>query len=77
VADVRRLDAELEDRVRVPVIVPPTDHDPPEVQRCYDLGRSSYVTRPVEYARFVEAIRKRGSFPSIVQAPATPPARRS
>jgi CheY-like chemotaxis protein len=54
---------------RLPVIVLTTTDDPREVQRCYELGCSCYVTKPIEYARFVEAIRKLGLFLSIVQAP--------
>jgi DNA-binding NarL/FixJ family response regulator len=46
-----------------------TTDDPREVQRCYDLGCSSYVTKPVDYDRFVEAIRRLGLFLSIVQVP--------
>lgn len=53
----------------LPVIVLTTTDDPREVQRCYELGCSSYVTKPVEYERFVEAIRRLGLFLSIVQVP--------
>lgn len=54
----------------LPVIILTTTDDPREVKRCYELGCSSYVTKPVEYARFVEAIRRLGLFLSIVQVPA-------
>jgi CheY-like chemotaxis protein len=54
---------------QLPVIVLTTTDDPREVRRCYDLGCSSYVTKPVEYDRFVEAIRRLGLFLSIVQVP--------
>lgn len=59
----------------IPVIVLTTTDDPREVKRCYELGCSSYVTKPVEYTRFVEAIRRLGLFLSIVQVPRedTPP----
>jgi CheY-like chemotaxis protein len=60
-ADARTLD--------LPVIMLTTTDDPREVKRCYELGCSSYVTKPVEYARFVEAIRRLGLFLSIVQVP--------
>lgn len=53
----------------LPVIVLTTTDDPREVKRCYELGCSSYVTKPVEYDRFVEAIRRLGLFLSIVQVP--------
>ncbi|VTR92996.1 chemotaxis protein : Response regulator receiver protein OS=Oscillochloris trichoides DG-6 GN=OSCT_2222 PE=4 SV=1: Response_reg [Gemmata massiliana] len=54
---------------QLPVIVLTTTDDPREVRRCYELGCSSYVTKPVDYDRFVEAIRRLGLFLSIVQIP--------
>jgi CheY-like chemotaxis protein len=54
---------------QLPVIVLTTTDDPREVQRCYDLGANCYVTKPVDYERFVEAIRRLGLFLSIVRAP--------
>ena len=54
---------------QLPVIMLTTTDDPREVQRCYELGCSSYVTKPVEYDKFVEAIRRLGLFLSIVQIP--------
>ena len=54
---------------QLPVIMLTTTDDPREVQRCNDLGCSSYVTKPVDYDRFVEAIRRLGLFLSIVQVP--------
>jgi CheY-like chemotaxis protein len=65
---LRRLKAEPPTD-RLPVIVLTTTDDPREVQRCYALGCSSYVTKPVEYEKFVEAIRRLGLFLSIVQVP--------
>jgi CheY-like chemotaxis protein len=54
---------------QVPVIMLTTTDDPREVRRCYDLGCSSYVTKPVAYEKFVEAIRHLGLFLSIVEVP--------
>ena len=53
----------------LPVIMLTTTDDPREIARCYELGCSSYVTKPVEYDRFVEAVRRLGLFLSIVQVP--------
>ena len=53
----------------VPVIVLTTTDDPREVQHCYDLGCSVYVTKPVDYAEFVEAVKRLGLFLSIVKVP--------
>ena len=53
----------------IPVIVLTTTDDRREVSRCYDLGCNVYVTKPVEYAQFSEAIRKLGMLLSIVTVP--------
>jgi CheY-like chemotaxis protein len=53
----------------LPVIMLTTTDDPREVKRCYELGCSSYVTKPVEYDRFVEAVRRLGLFLAIVNVP--------
>ena len=54
---------------KMPVIMLTTTDDPREVERCYQLGCSVYVTKPVEYERFVEAIQRLGLFLQIVQVP--------
>jgi CheY-like chemotaxis protein len=53
----------------IPVIMLTTTDDPREVKRCYELGCSSYVTKPVVYDQFVEAVRRLGLFLAIVQVP--------
>ncbi len=54
---------------RIPVIILTTTDDPVEVERCHRLGCSIYIVKPVEYDDFVDAIRKVGSFLSIVSVP--------
>jgi CheY-like chemotaxis protein len=54
---------------RLPVIMLTTTDDPREIQRCYDLGCSVYVTKPVAYEQFVDAIRRLGLFLAIVNVP--------
>ncbi|HUV94412.1 MAG TPA: response regulator [Anaerolineae bacterium] len=51
---------------RIPAVVLTTTDDPREVSRCYDLGCCVYVTKPVDYPQFAEAIRRLGLFLSIV-----------
>src|SRR5262249_15557362 len=41
----------------IPVIMLTTTDDPREIQRCYELGCSVYITKPVDYQGFVEAIK--------------------
>jgi CheY-like chemotaxis protein len=53
----------------IPVIMLTTTDDPREVQRCYELGCSVYITKPVEYQAFVEAIKRLGLFLQVVRVP--------
>lgn len=53
----------------IPVVILTTTDDHREVQKCYDLGCNIYITKPVDYEQFTEAIRKIGLFLSIVQVP--------
>ena len=59
---------------RIPVIMLTTTDDPREVERCYQLGCSVYITKPVRYEDFVEALNRLGMFLEIVKLPAPPPA---
>ena len=42
---------------RSPVVVLTTTDDEREIQRCYDLGANVYITKPVNYEGFANAIR--------------------
>jgi CheY-like chemotaxis protein len=53
----------------IPVVILTTTDDIREVARCYDLGCNVYMTKPVDYNQFSEAIRKLGLFLSIVTVP--------
>ena len=55
----------------VPVIMLTTTDDPREIQRCYELGCSVYITKPVDYQAFVEAINRLGLFLQVVRIPDT------
>jgi CheY-like chemotaxis protein len=54
---------------RIPVIILTTTDDAHEVAKCYDLGCNVYITKPVDYAQFSQAIRKIGLFLSVVTVP--------
>ena len=54
---------------RTPVVVLTTTDDKLEVERCYDLGANVYITKPVNYENFAEAIRQLGLFLSVIQVP--------
>jgi CheY-like chemotaxis protein len=54
---------------RSPVVVLTTTDDQREIQRCYDLGANVYITKPVDYEGFANAIRQLGLFFSVMQVP--------
>jgi CheY-like chemotaxis protein len=56
-------------KVRLPVIMLTTTDDPREVDRCYQLGCSVYITKPVRNDEFVEAMNRLGLFLEIMQFP--------
>lgn len=56
---------------RTPVVVLTTTDDEREIQRCYDLGANVYITKPVDYEGFANAIRQLGLFFSVIQVPET------
>ncbi len=54
---------------KMPVIMITTTDDPREVANCHTLGCNSYITKPVEYDDFVNAIRQLGLFLAVVEVP--------
>jgi response regulator of citrate/malate metabolism len=46
-----------------------TTDDPREIDRCHRLGCNNYITKPIDYERFVRAIRQLGLFLAVVQVP--------
>src|SRR3954451_9207090 len=58
---------------RVPVVVLTTTDDSQEIRRCYELGCNVYVTKPVNYESFANAIRQLGLFFSVIQVPSAAP----
>ncbi|WP_246206325.1 response regulator [Propylenella binzhouense] len=55
-----------------PVVVLTTTDDQREIQRCYELGANVYITKPVNYEGFANAIRQLGLFFSVMQVPEAP-----
>ena len=53
----------------LPVIMLTTTDDPREIERCYQLGCNVYVTKPVEYEQFIDAVKRLGFFLKVVKLP--------
>jgi CheY-like chemotaxis protein len=56
-----------------PVVVLTTTDDAHEIKRCYELGCNVYITKPVNYESFANAIRQLGLFFSVIQVPQATP----
>ena len=67
--DILKVVKENEHLRRAPVLVLTTTDDQREIQRCYDLGCNVYITKPVNYEGFSNAIRQLGLFFSVIQVP--------
>ncbi len=65
---LRRLKAD--DRTRkIPVIILTTTDNPKEIDRCYALGCNVYITKPVGYEKFTDAIKRLGLMLAVVKIP--------
>lgn len=61
---------------RIPVFVLTTTDDPVEIARCYTLGASACIVKPVDYAAFSDAVQRLALFLMTVRIPReTSPAR--
>ena len=54
---------------KLPVIMITTTDDPLEVENCHILGCSNYIAKPIDYDKFVEAIKALGMFLMVVEVP--------
>ena len=54
---------------KLPVIMITTTDDPREIAKCHEIGCNNYITKPIEYENFVNAVRQLGLFLSVVKVP--------
>ncbi len=47
---------------RIPVVILTSSGEARDMRRGYDLGANSYVRKPVDFARFIEAARQLGLY---------------
>ena len=59
-----------EERTRtLPVVVLTSSREEPDVKKAYALGVNSYVVKPVEFERFVDAVGKVGQYWLLLNLP--------
>lgn len=54
---------------RIPVVVVTSSREEPDIAECYDLGVNSYVVKPVDFEKFVEAIANLGLYWLVLNQP--------
>lgn len=51
----------------IPVLMLTTTDDPREVEQCYRCGCNLYITKPVEFPKFAETLKRLGLFIQIIK----------
>jgi len=65
---LRRIREEAHTR-RLPVIILTTSNEPRDVGAGYDLGANSYVTKPVDFNQFAQAVEQLGLYWLLLNEP--------
>jgi len=63
---LRKLKSEKEFR-KIPVMMLTTTDDPREVENCYQMGCSVYITKPIDFNRFISTLKRLGLFIEIIE----------
>jgi CheY-like chemotaxis protein len=53
----------------IPVVVMTSSRETPDLAECYRLGVNAYVVKPVDFGRFVDAVKQVGAFWAILNEP--------
>lgn len=54
---------------KVPVIMLTSSKEEPDIDQAYTLGANSYIVKPVEFEKFVEALKNVGFYWMLVNQP--------
>jgi CheY-like chemotaxis protein len=62
---------------RIPVFVLTTTDDPIELERCYALGASACIVKPLDYATFSDTVQRLAQFLKTASIPGETPSTRA
>jgi two-component system response regulator len=66
---LRRIKTDQRTR-RIPVVVLTTSSEHEDIHNCYGNGANSFVRKPVEFDKFLDAVRHLGLYWTLVNEPA-------
>lgn len=53
----------------VPVVILTSSSETQDIEECYKLSVNAYVVKPVQFSKFIEAVKRLGVFWAIVNDP--------
>ncbi|MCX6278897.1 MAG: response regulator [Bacteroidetes bacterium] len=56
-----------EELKEIPVMMLTTTDNPREVEACYKIGCNMYITKPVDFVKFTETLKRLGLFIQVVK----------
>ena len=60
---------------RLPVVVLTTSNEEQDIAQSYDLGANSYIRKPVDFMKFLEAVQYLGLYWLVINQPPPPQTR--
>jgi two-component system response regulator len=58
-----------ENTKKIPVIMLTSSQEEPDIEQAYELGANSYIVKPVEFDKFVEALKNVGFYWMLINQP--------
>jgi two-component system response regulator len=53
----------------IPVVVLTSSRQEPDIEKCYQLGANSYIVKPVDFDKLVEAVSELGVYWLLLNEP--------
>jgi CheY-like chemotaxis protein len=54
---------------KIPVVVLTSSRQEPDIEKCYQLGANSYIVKPVDFDKLVEAVSELGVYWLLLNEP--------